>query len=69
MANLTATVMISRAKGRETVDSEVRARDLDELYAACRDAPPSKVTRIAIKGPDGEVRLNFASFIKQGSRG
>ena len=22
-----------------------------------------------LKGPDGEVRLNFASFIKQGARG
>jgi hypothetical protein len=69
MANVFAAVMISRAKGRETVDSEIRARNLEELYAACRDAPPSKVTRISVKGPEGEVRLNFASFIKQGSKG
>ena len=68
MADLIAAVTISRAKGRETLDTELRARSLDELYAACRDAPPSKVTRISIKGPDGEVRLNFASFIKQGAK-
>jgi hypothetical protein len=64
MGKLIASVTISRARGRETQDTEVRASDLDELYVVCRDAPPSKVTRISLKGPEGEVRLNFASFIK-----
>jgi hypothetical protein len=36
---------------------------LDELYQVCRDAPPHRVVRIAIRAADGEVRLNFASFI------
>ena len=64
MGKLVANVSISRSRGRETQDTEVKAKDLDELYLVCRDAPPSKVTRISLKGPEGEVRLNFASFIK-----
>lgn len=65
MPKLIATVIISRQRGRETFDTEVRAKSLADLYSVCRDAPPSKVARISIKGPEGEVRLNFASFIKQ----
>jgi len=64
MAKLIVAVTISRPRGREMLDTEVRAKSLDELYMLCRDAPPSKVTRISLKGPEGEVRLNFASFIK-----
>lgn len=64
MAKLIAAVTISRPRGRETLDTEVRAKSLEELYTVCRDAPPSKVTRISLKGPEGEVRLNFASFIR-----
>jgi hypothetical protein len=64
MGKLVAAVIISRARGREILDTEVRAKSLDELYTVCRDAPPSRVTRISLKGPEGEVRLNFASFIK-----
>jgi hypothetical protein len=63
MAKPVAFVTITRARGRTSVDSEVRATSLDALYQACRDAPPSKVARISIRGPQGEVRLNFASFI------
>ena len=66
MPKLFAAVTISRTRGRETLDTEVRAKSLEELYGVCRDAPPSKVARVSLKGPDGEVRLNFASFIKQG---
>lgn len=58
-------VTISDRRGRETVDSEVRASTLEELFEACRDAPPSKLVRISITGPEGEVRLNFASFLKK----
>ena len=64
MGKLIADVTVTRSRGRDTQETEVRARDLDELYTVCRDAPPSKVTRISLKGPEGEVRLNFASFIK-----
>ena len=64
MGKLVANVSISRSRGRETQDTEIKAKDLDELYLVCRDAPPSKVTRISLRGPEGEVRLNFASFIR-----
>lgn len=66
MPKLDVSVAISRSRGRETVENETRVKNLEELYSVCRNAPPSAVMRIAIKGPEGEVRLNFASFIKQG---
>jgi hypothetical protein len=57
-----AVVTLTTGRGRDTVDTEVRVRTLSELFRACRDAPPSKLVRISITGPEGEVRLNFASF-------
>jgi hypothetical protein len=57
-----AIVTVSDRKGREAVDSEVRVSTLEELFDACRDAPPSKLVRVSLSGPDGEVLLNFASF-------
>jgi hypothetical protein len=57
-----AVVTLTTGRGRDTVDTEVRVRTLAELFRACRDAPPSKLVRISIPGPEGEVRLNFASF-------
>jgi hypothetical protein len=57
-----AVVTLSTGRGRDTVDTEVRVRSLEELFRACRDAPPSRLVRISITGPEGEVRLNFASF-------
>jgi hypothetical protein len=65
LPKLSAVITIARTKGRETVDAETRAASLEDLYSACRDAPPSKVTRISVRGPDGELRLNFASFIRK----
>ncbi len=67
MAKLSAVVTLSPEKGSAT-DKDVRARSLEELYAVCKGAPPSRVARISIRGPEGEVRLNFASFIKEGKR-
>ena len=68
MARLLTTVSVSRTKGRETIETEVRVKSLEDLYAACRDAPPSTLVRVAIKGPAGEVRLNFASFLRPGTK-
>ena len=68
MARLTTTVSVSRTKGRNTVDTEVRVKTLEDLYAACRDAPPSTLVFVTLKGPAGEVRLNFASFLKPGTK-
>jgi hypothetical protein len=61
---LVATVTLSAQGGRDPAESDVRVASLDELYRVCRDAPPHRVVRIAIRAADGEVRLNFASFIR-----
>ncbi len=65
MAEPFAVVTVSEKRGRETLDTETRAESLRELYEACRDAPPSRVVRVSLRGADGEVRLNFASFIRK----
>jgi len=62
---LAALVTVTDTLGRDAVDREVRVASLEELYDECREAPASKVTRISIRGPEGEVRLNFASFIRR----
>lgn len=53
------------AEGPETEGAEIErpVETLDELYAACRDAPVSALVRVALMGPDGEVRLHFGSLI------
>lgn len=58
-----ADVTLALQRGRDVQESEVRVGSLDELYRVCRDAPPHRVVRIALRGAEGEVRLNFASFI------
>jgi hypothetical protein len=63
-----AVVMITKARGRGAVDSEVRVQSLDELYCACRDAPPADLVRVLLKGGDGDVTLNFASFMRHTDR-
>jgi hypothetical protein len=66
MAEPLTLVTITKKRGRESVDSEIRVRSLAELYDACRNAPASDVVRVSIRGDAGEVRLNFASFIHKG---
>lgn len=58
-----AVVLVSRRQGRELVDSEHKVRTLQELYDLCRHAAPGHLTKVYLRGPDGEIRLNFASFI------
>lgn len=55
-----AVVTVTDTQGRS--DSESRVRSLEALFEACRDAPPSRLVRVSVLGPDGEVRLHFASF-------
>lgn len=55
-----ATVTVTDSQGRS--ESETTAGTLEELFDACRDSPPSRLVRVSILGPEGEVRLNFASF-------
>ena len=58
-----AVVLVTRREGREYVDSEHKVRSLQELYDLCRHAAPSHLTRVLLRGPDGEIRLNFGSYI------
>ncbi|MBI3932973.1 MAG: hypothetical protein HY317_06125 [Acidobacteria bacterium] len=66
MPDAVAIVTITERRGRESVDSEIRCRTLQDLFDACRDAPPSRVVRVSIRSSEGEVRLNFASLIRKG---
>jgi hypothetical protein len=61
-AKVLAVVTRSAPEGEGSADAERRASSLEELYAICRDAPPSRLIRVVLEGDDGEVRLHFASF-------
>jgi hypothetical protein len=63
MAEPVGIVTITERSGRDSVDTEIPVRSLRDLFEACRDAPPSKVVRVSLTGAEGEVQLNFASFI------
>ena len=58
-----AVVLVSRRQGREFVDAEHKVRTLQELYDLCHHAAPGQLTKVYLRGPDGEIRLNFASFM------
>ncbi len=58
-----AVVLVSRRQGREFVDAEHKVRTLQELYDLCHHAAPGQLTKVYLRGPDGEIRLNFASFL------
>jgi hypothetical protein len=57
-----AVVTIWHSEGSK--ESERQVSTLQELFNACRNAPPSKLVRITIQGPDGEVTLSFANFLR-----
>ncbi len=59
-----AVVTVTDAQGRS--DSESKVRSLEALFEACRDAPPSRLVRVSVLGPDGEVRLRLASLKRKG---
>lgn len=63
MSELVAIVTISH-EGSRSGERELEVRSLDELFSACRNAPPSRLVRVSLRGPEGEVRLNFASFMR-----
>ena len=65
-SKLEVVVGIARREGG-VAEREVRVSSLDKLYAACREAPPTDLVRVSLFGPEGEVRLNFASFIRKGA--
>jgi hypothetical protein len=65
MADTFAVVTLQERRGRAAEETEVRVATLQELFDVCRNAPASRVVRISVRGPAGEVRLNFASFIRK----
>jgi hypothetical protein len=67
MAETVAVVTTVHRDGRESVDSERQVSSLAELYQACREAPPSALVRVSIRGDAGEVRLDFGTYIREGS--
>jgi hypothetical protein len=58
-----AVVLVSRRQGREFVDSEHKVRTLQELYDLCRHAAPGQLMKVLLRGPEGEIRLNFGSYL------
>jgi hypothetical protein len=64
MSEPVAVVMTTVRDGKRPIDSERRVTTLRDLYEACRDAPPSALVRVALRGDEGEVILNFASLIR-----
>jgi hypothetical protein len=58
-----AVVLVSRRQGREIVDAEHKVRTLQELYDLCRHAAPGQLMKVYLRGPEGEIRLNFGSFM------
>jgi hypothetical protein len=62
-----AIVTTVRRDGRDSVDSEKRVGSLAELYEACRQAPPSALVRVTLRGDHGEVHLDFGTFIRDGA--
>jgi hypothetical protein len=65
VAEVIAVVTLTERRGRDAGESEVRVTSLQDLFDACRNAPASRVVRIVLRGAAGEVRLNFASFIRK----
>jgi hypothetical protein len=61
---MVVTVTISRRSGRNAEDREQRVTTLEELYDVCRKAAPSELVRVSLHGSEGEVRLHFASLIR-----
>jgi hypothetical protein len=49
----------------EARQHERRVRSLQELFDAFRDAQPLRPLHLTLAGPEGEVTLKFASFIRK----
>ncbi len=62
MTRVTAVVTLTRDEASGPVDHEVVVHSLDELYAACKTAPPSDLVQVHLHGDAGVVLLNFGSF-------
>ena len=58
-----AVVLVTRRQGRGFVDAEHKVRTLQELYDLCRHAAPGQLMKVYLRGPEGEIRLNFGSYL------
>ena len=58
-----AVITVWHAEG--SMEFERRVQTMEELFNVCRQAPPSKLVRVTLLGPEGEVTLSFASFIRK----
>ena len=63
MAEPIVVVTLTERRDRDYVESEVPVQTLKELYDACRRAAPGRLSRVLLKGPEGEVRLHFGSLV------
>jgi hypothetical protein len=63
MANHAAVITVWHAEG--SVEFERRVSTIEELFDVCKSAPPSKLVRVTLEGPDGAVTLNFGSFLRK----
>ena len=59
-----AVVTLTERRGRDSVEVEVQVATLAEMYAACLRAAPGTLVRVHLFGPQGELRLDFASFTR-----
>jgi hypothetical protein len=58
-----AVVTVWQSEG--AMEFERRVHTIEELFDVCKAAPPSKLVRVTLHGPDGEVTLNFANFLRK----
>ena len=64
MPRVTAEIGLTRGPDlRSALDEVVSVASLEELYDACRTAPLPDLVRVTLRGPHGDVRLEFASFV------
>jgi hypothetical protein len=64
-AGLEAVVRVSKQAGGRVVDSEVPVHSLEDLYEACRRLAPNDIVRLSLRGEEGEVTLDFGSFLRE----
>jgi hypothetical protein len=58
-----AVVTVWQSEG--AMEFERRVHTIEELFDVCKAAPPSKLVRVTLQGPEGEVTLNFANFLRK----
>ena len=66
MPRVTAEVGLTRTPDlKSALDEVVVVDSLEALYEACRTAPLPDLVRVTLRGPQGDVQLEFSSFFAQ----